>query len=84
MDQLPNAVLEMYANSSTKIISGILWSFLGWMVFGMVTMLIPVMAGGLMVSMVVVIARGTKRSQTIEEAKRILRRRVGVKESKIK
>lgn len=75
MDQLPNAVLEMYANSSTKIISGILFSFLGWMIFGMVTMLIPVMAGGLMVSMVVVIARGTKRSQTIEEAKRILRRR---------
>ncbi len=75
LDKLPDAVVEMYANSSTKIVGGILWSFLVWMIFGMTTFLIPVMAIGLMVSVVAVVVRGVKRSQVIEEAKMILRRR---------
>lgn len=72
MEKLPDAVLNMYANKSSGMVSGIVLSFVVWMIFGMSTMLIPVMAGGLMISIGIAVARGIKRQQTINEAKRII------------
>lgn len=72
MEKLPDAVLNMYANKSSGMVSGIVLSFVVWMIFGMTTMLIPVMAVGLMISIGIAVARGIKRQQTINEAKRII------------
>ena len=72
MEKLPEAVLNMYANKSSGLVGGIVLSFFVWMIFGMTTMMIPVMAGGLMVSIGLAVARGLKRQRTITEAKRII------------
>lgn len=77
MENLPDAVLNMYANKSSGMVGGIVLSFVVWLIFGMSTMLIPVMAVGLMISISVAVARGIKRQQTINEAKRIIHIRNG-------
>lgn len=70
--KLPDAVVQAYANKSTGIGRNMLLAMAGWMIFGMSTMMIPIMAGGLFVSAIVVVAVGVKKSQTIEAAKQEL------------
>lgn len=75
MRDLPDAVLEMYAAKSTGMGGGILFCFLFWMIFGIATMQIPIMAVGLMVHFVIAIACGVKRKQVIDEAASTLKAR---------
>ena len=75
LSELPDAVVEMYANSSSGLIKGIIWAFIIWMIFGMATMQIPVMAGGLLVHIVLVFVVSLKKMKTINDAKEELRSR---------
>lgn len=70
--KLPDAVVQAYANESTGIGRNLVLTMLGWMVFGVSTMLIPVMAVGLFVTVIVVVVMGIKKSQFIETAKQEL------------
>ncbi len=72
MRKLPEVILDIYANQSTHIARNIFLTFLGWMIFGMATMQIPVMAVGLMVTIVIVVVKGIKKNQIIESAKQEL------------
>ncbi len=75
MEKLPDAVLEMYAAKSTGFIGGILFAFAFWIIFGISTMLIPVLAVGITVHVVFVFVRGIKRQQIIDQAAAILKSR---------
>lgn len=75
MRDLPDAVLEMYASKSSGLVSGVLIAFVLWMIFGIATMLIPIMAVGLLVHVIVAIVRGLKKKQVIDEAANILKAR---------
>ena len=75
MQDLPDAVLEMYAAKSSGLIGGILFAFAFWTIFGVSTMLIPVMAVGINVHFWFAFIRGLMRKQTIDQAKHTLKAR---------
>lgn len=75
MRDLPDAVLEMYASKSSGLVSGVLIAFVLWMIFGIATMMIPIMAVGLFVHVIVAVVRGLKKKQIIDEAANILKAR---------
>lgn len=68
MHRLPDAVLEIYANRPTHLGRNILFTFLGWMLFGMTTMAIPVMAIGLMITVICVTVSAIRKSMVIKSA----------------
>lgn len=75
LQDLPDAVLEMYASQSSGLVGGVVFAFVLWMIIGMATMLIPVMAIGLMVHIVIAVASGIKKKQVIDQAAYILKSR---------
>ena len=75
MQDLPDAVLEMYAAKSSGLIGRILFAFAFWTIFGVSTMLIPVMAVGINVHFWFAFIRGLMRKQTIDQAKHTLKAR---------
>lgn len=77
MRDLPDAVLEMYANHSLGVLSGTIWMFVLWTIFGVATMMIPVMAVGLVIHFVYLIVRTYKRNVVITEARNILQGKNG-------
>ena len=66
---LPDAVVQAYANEKTGMGRNLLLTFVGWMIFGIASMMIPVMAIGLTVSVVAVVVVGINKGQSIEAAK---------------
>ena len=65
----------MYASQSSGLVGGVVFAFVLWMIIGMATMLIPVMAIGLMVHIVIAVASGIKKKQVIDQAAYILKSR---------